>query len=81
MADKEAERDALDRAVLAPLGMEDRLDELKEAVNRLTESREKAAGKYTEVLVERVREADETEPIDLPGVASTHESTTLDSFQ
>lgn len=78
---KESERDQLDRAVLAPIGMEDQLDEIKEAVEKLVISRERAAGQHTEVLVERLRSASEAEPIELPGVATAREGTTLDSFQ
>ena len=40
----EAERDALDRAVLSTLGLADRLDELKNAVQRLVERRRERAG-------------------------------------
>lgn len=79
--DKEEERDQLDRAVLSALNMEDSLDELKEAVDNLIQSREMAAGRHTSVLVERMRRAsEEGEPIELPGVAEARESTTLDDF-
>jgi len=79
--DKEEERDQLDRAVLSALDMEDNLDELKEAVENLVQSREMAAGQHTSVLVERMRRAsEEGEAIELPGVAETRESTTLDDF-
>jgi len=79
--DKEDERDQLDRAILTALGMEDSLDELKEAVNNLVRSREMAAGQHTSVLVERMRRAsEEGESIELPGVAEARESTTLDEF-
>lgn len=79
--DKEEERDQLDRAVLSALGMEDSLDELKQAVENLVQSREMAAGQYTSILVERMRHATERgEPIELPGVEESRESTTLDDF-
>jgi tRNA(Ser,Leu) C12 N-acetylase TAN1 len=79
--DKEEERDQLDRAVMSALDMEDSLDELKEAVNNLIQSREMAAGQHTSVLVERMRRAgEEGEHIELPGVAEARESTTLDDF-
>lgn len=79
--DKEEERDQLDRAVLSALDMEASLDELKEAVENLVQSREMAAGQHTSVLVERMRRASEQgESIELPGVAEARESTTLDDF-
>jgi type I restriction-modification system DNA methylase subunit len=79
--DKEEQRNQLDRAVLSVLNMEDSLDELKEAVKNLVRSREMAAGQHTSVLVERMRQASERdEPIELPGVGETRESTTLDEF-
>ena len=79
--DKEEERDQLDLAILTALGVEDSLDELKEAVRNLVRSREMAAGQHTSVLVERMRRAsEEGEAIELPGVAEARESTTLDDF-
>lgn len=79
--DKEEERDQLDRAVLSALGIEGSLDELKQAVEGLVQSREMAAGQYTSVLVERMRRATERgESIELPGVEESRESTTLDDF-
>jgi hypothetical protein len=79
--DKEAERDALDKAVLEVLGLEDRLDELKQAIENLVKSREMAAGQHTSVLVERLQRASgEDDAITLPGVAEARESTTLDDF-
>jgi len=79
--DKEEQRDALNRAVLSTVGLEGRLDELKQAVGGLVESREMAAGQYTEVLVERLqREAEDTGSIELPDVAEARESTTIDEF-
>jgi type I restriction-modification system DNA methylase subunit len=74
---KEGERDALDRAVLSTIDMEDRLDDLKRAVRGLVEMREKGAGDETEVLVER---EEEREVIDLEGVSQARESTTLGDF-
>ena len=43
----EAERDALDRAVLATLGMADRLDELKRGIDTLVDARKAGAGDRT----------------------------------
>lgn len=74
----EAERDALDRAVLATVGMEDRLDELKTAVTQSVMMREQAGGENTEVLVDRPTE---TEVIELAGVTHTRESATLGDFE
>lgn len=73
----ESERDELDRAVLSAVGMENRLDELKDAVERMVTMREQAAGEATEVLVDR---PSETEVIELEGVSQARESTTLDDF-
>lgn len=73
----EEERDALDWAVLATIGMEDRLDELKEGVERLVLMREQAAGEDTEVLIDRPTES---EVIELEGVAEARESTRLSDF-
>jgi hypothetical protein len=73
----EAERDALDRAVLATIGMTDRLDELKTAVARLVLMREQAGGENTEVLIDRPTE---TEVIELEGVAQARESATLSDY-
>lgn len=78
--DKEEERDALDSVVLEVLGLEDSLDELKHAVESMVASREMAAGQHTSVLVERLREKAEDEAIDLPGVESAREGTTLEDF-
>jgi len=74
----EAERDALDQAVLATLGMEDRLDELKTAVARLVMMREQAAGENTEVLIDRPTES---EVIELKGVTQARESATLSDYE
>lgn len=78
---KEDEKDELDRAVLSTLDLEDRLEEVKESVSGLVDARDKESGKKTEVLVERLRPAEEeTQIIDLPGVESARESTTLSDF-
>jgi type I restriction-modification system DNA methylase subunit len=74
---KEAERDELDRAVLASIGMEDRLDELKQGVNVLVKLRREGSGEQTEVLVNRT---EEKEVIELAGVQAARESTTLNDF-
>lgn len=74
----EEERDALDRAVLEPLGMADRLEEVKAGVKRMVAMREQAAGEDTNVLVSR---PEEEEIIELEGVAESRESTTLGDFQ
>jgi hypothetical protein len=73
----EEERDALDRAVLSTLGMSDRLKELKQAIEGLVAMRERDAGDNTEVLVTR---PEETEVIELEGVSTARESTTLNDF-
>lgn len=73
----ETERDDLDRAVLAAIGMDGRLEEVKRAVNRMVKMREQAAGEATEVLVDR---PEETEVIELEGVSKARESTTLGDF-
>lgn len=57
--------------------MENRLDELKQAVSGLVAMREKEAGERTQVMVQR---PDEQEVIELEGVAETRESTTLNDF-
>jgi hypothetical protein len=71
------ERRNLDKAVLAPLGMAGRVDELRKAVEELVALREQDAGERTQVLVDR---PNETEVIDLEGVSKARESTTLDDF-
>jgi type I restriction-modification system DNA methylase subunit len=70
-------RAELDRAVLATLDMEDRFEELKQAISRLVGMREQDAGEKTEVLVNR---PDEREVIELEGVYEARESTTLSDF-
>lgn len=74
---KEAERDRLDEAVLAPIGMDDRVDDLKQAVQRMLAIRREGAGEDTEVLVNR---PSEREVIELEGVTEARESTTLDDY-
>jgi hypothetical protein len=74
----EAERDALDQAVLATIGMEDRLGELKTAVAQLVLRREQAGGENTEVLIDRPTQ---TEVIELEGVTQARESATLNDFE
>lgn len=78
--EKEPERDALDTAVLSTIDMEDRLEEITEAVRQLVKSRECGAGRHTEVLVERLRKSTVTVAIDLPGVETARESTRLTDF-
>lgn len=73
----ESERDALDSAVLEPLNMGDRLEEIKDGVERMVAMREQAAGESTDVLIER---PEETEVIELEGVSEARQSTTLGDF-
>lgn len=75
--DVEDERDELDRAVLSVLGLGDKLNEVKQAVKLMITMREKGAGQHTEVLVDR---GEEREVIDIAGVSSARESTTLNQF-
>jgi len=75
---KEEERDALDRAVLTTLGMDERVDELKQAVSALVSLRRESAGEKTDVLVDRT---EKREVIELEGVSQARESTTLNDFQ
>lgn len=77
LEEKEAERDVLDKAVLATIGLEDRLDDLKQGVERLVNLRRKGSGEQTEVLVNRT---EEKEVIELKGVAEARESTRLTDF-
>jgi len=63
--------------VLSTIGMEDRLNELKEDVEALADLRRTGAGEETEVLVNRIQEK---EVIDLKGVAEARESTRLTDF-
>lgn len=75
----EKERDELDRSVLSAIDMEDRLDDIKNGVEQMLRMREQAAGEDTEVLVDRPSKGEE-EVIELAGVASARESTTLGDF-
>lgn len=63
--------------MLATIGMEDRLDELKTAVGRSVMMREQAAGENTEVLIDRPTK---TEVIELGGVTEARETKRLSDF-
>lgn len=76
--EKEDKQDALDRAVLSVMGIEDRLNDIKQAVNALVDLRRKSSGEDTEVLVSRT---ETKEIIELEGVAEARESTTLGDFE
>lgn len=81
IAQEEDERDALDSAVLNAIGMGDRVDEIKDALEGVVQLREEGGGENTRVLVERVTgTTDEPEVIELPGVSDVQESTTLDEY-
>jgi len=71
-------RDDLDRAVLSTLGLDDRLDELKLAVQSMVEARDKGSGQHTQVLV---TQPEEKEVIELAGVSEAHESATLSDYE
>jgi len=71
-------RDELDAAVLATIGAEERVDEVKQAVDVLVTNRRKGAGEETEVLVDRRQEK---EVIELEGVAQARESATLSDYE
>ena len=73
----EEERDELDRTVLSAMGLEDKLEDVKQAVELMITMREEGAGQHTEVLVDRV---EEREVIDLAGVSEARESTSLGDF-
>jgi len=75
---KEDARDDLDRAVLSVLGLENRLDELKLAVQSMVEARDKGSGQHTQVLIDQ---PDEKEIIELAGVSNAHESATLSDYE
>lgn len=70
-------RDELDRAVLNPLGAEDRVGEVKEAVEILVANRERGGGEETEVLVDRT---EKKEVIELEGVVNARESARLSDY-
>ncbi len=77
----EEERDKIDEAVMETLGMPERFDELKAAIDMMLQMREEGAGELTTVLVGRESKTkDGSEVIDLPGVAEARESTTLTDF-
>jgi len=64
--DEEQEfREDLDQAVLEPMGLEDRVDEIQDAVSEMVEMRERGAGDETSVLVDAGE--DEEREIRLPG--------------
>ena len=63
--------------MLSTIGLEDRLDDLKQSVEALVDLRRTGAGEQTEVLVNRT---DEKEVIELKGVAEARESTRLTDF-
>ena len=73
----EEARDQLDHAVLKAMDMENRLDELKQAISALLAMRKKEGGESTEVMVSREEEG---EIIELEGVSAARESTTLGDF-
>jgi hypothetical protein len=73
----ETERDALDRVILEAMGLEERFEEIKQAVTDLLTMREDEAGK-TQVLVERV---EGQEVVDLAGVSNARESATLSDYE
>lgn len=84
------ERRELDRAVLSALdlggeddefSLEETVEELEEAVEEIVQMRDEGAGTKTSVLVRRSgRVEEDAEEIDLPGVESSRESTTLGDF-
>lgn len=80
--EEEAEfREELDRVVLGAMGLEDRVEEIQDAVQSMIEIREQGAGEETSVLVTgEERERD----IELPGATqvegSIERQTNLDSF-
>jgi len=76
--DVEEERDELDRAVLSLMGLEDKVEDVKQAVELMVTMRERGAGQHTEVLVDRADE--EREVINIEGVSEARESTTLGDF-
>jgi hypothetical protein len=77
-SDVEEERDELDRAVLSAMGLGEKVEGVKQAVELMITMREKGAGQHTEVLVDRAEE--EREVIDIAGVSEARESTTLSDF-
>lgn len=82
LENEETERDALDRAVLSAIGLEDRVDEIRRAVAGLLAMREQGGGMNTGVLVERTSGTiEDPEVIDLPGVSDARENTTIGDFE
>lgn len=77
----EAFQDELDWAVLSAMGLEDRADEIQEAMEETVEVRERGAGDETAVLVDT---AGEERDIQLPGATRLQDGgdkqTTLGSF-
>lgn len=73
----EEARDDLDRAVLRAINAEERVDEVKQAVDMLVANRREGAGEETEVLINR---EEEKEVIELEGVVGARESTQLSDF-
>lgn len=75
-------REELDRAVLEPMGLGDRVEEIQEAVAEMVEIRERGAGDETAVLVDTGEE--EEREIQLPGATRLQDGgqdqTTLDAF-
>lgn len=82
------ERDALDKAILESFtlgkdegSVDETLEELKESVRTIVNMRDEGAGINTTVMVKRSgRVEDESETVELPGVESARESTTLGDF-
>jgi hypothetical protein len=60
------------------MGLEDKVEDVKQAVELMIMMREKGAGQHTKVLVDRAEE--EREVIDIAGVSEARESTTLSDF-
>lgn len=80
--DEEEFFEKLDRAVLKPMGLEDRVAEIQEAVKEMVEVRERGAGDETAVLVDTGE--NEERDIQLPGATRLEDGgrsqTTLDTF-
>lgn len=75
--DVEEAWDKLDRAVLTTIGAEEKLDEVKMAVDTLVTNRREGAGEETEILINR---KEEKEVIELEGVVEAQERTQLSDF-
>lgn len=86
-----AERRELDRAVLSAIDLGDEndnfsltesVDEIEEAVEEIVQMRDEGAGNKTSVLVKRSDRVEQgAKEIDLPGVKSSREATSLGDFQ